>query len=88
MKRHDKKGPKPMEDMPTIPISRLRRVVEKTSVLPPERRISLEFVLTALFPTVWNNIKKYASDCYTQGYLQGKEDALNENKRNNRRGFH
>lgn len=71
------------EEMPTIPISRLRKVVEKTALLPDDRRITLEFVLVALFPTVWKNIEKYAKDCYTSGYKQGLEDGRNESKRNN-----
>ena len=72
------KNIKTTEEMPSIPISRLRRVAEKTAALPDEERITLEFVLTALFPTVWNNIEKYASDCYTSGYLQGLKDKENE----------
>ena len=71
---------KTTEKMPTVPLSQLRKVVTHTSELDDNTEISLEFVLTALFPTVWNNIKKYANDCYTNGYLAGlKDKEKNEN---------
>lgn len=66
------------EQMPKVPLSQLRKVTEKTSTLPDEAELTLEFILTALFPSVWKNIEKYANDCYTNGYLQGLKDK-NEN---------
>jgi hypothetical protein len=42
--------------------------------------VSLELVLMMCFPTVWNNIKSAMNDCYTQGYLAGK-DEINEDTR-------
>lgn len=65
---------KTTEKMPTVPLSRLRKVVSRASALDDDTEISLQFILTALFPTVWNNIQKYANDCYTNGYLAGLKD--------------
>lgn len=69
---------------PTIPASRIAKIYEKTKVMEPDAPITLEFLLMATFPTVWENIQKYANDCYTQGYIQGlNEGKQNEDKRNN-----
>ena len=57
-----------------VPLSQLRKVVSRASDLDDNTEISLQFILTALFPTVWNNIQKYANDCYTNGYLAGLKD--------------
>lgn len=65
------------EEMPWIPLSRLRRVVNKLENLPDHEHITLEFVLLSFFPTVWKNIEKYATDCYTNGYIQGLKDGQN-----------
>lgn len=71
---------KTTEKMPTVPLSQLRKVVLRASDLDDNTEISLQFILTALFPTVWNNIQKYANDCYTNGYLAGlKDKEKNEN---------
>ena len=65
---------KTTEKMPTVPLSQLRKVVSRTSALDDDTEISLQFILTALFPTVWKNIQKYANDCYTNGYVAGLKD--------------
>ena len=71
---------KTTEKMPTVPLSQLRKIVSRTSDLDDNTEISLQFILTALFPTVWNNIQKYSNDCYTNGYLAGlKDKEKNEN---------
>ena len=70
------------EKMPTVPVKQVRKVAKAIENLKDEDTVTLEFILTALFPTVWNNIKKYSSDCYTSGYLAGLKDGKNENKRN------
>ena len=70
---------KTTETMPTVPVKQLRLLVNKTKDLALNEPISLQLVLTALFPTVWNNIQEYCNDCYTSGYLQGLSDAKNEN---------
>lgn len=71
---------KTTEKMPTVPLSQLRKIISRMSDLDNDTKISLQFILTALFPTVWNNIQKYANDCYTNGYLAGLKDReKNEN---------
>lgn len=69
------------EKMPTVPVSQVRKVVEKVKDLEDDDTLTLEFILTALFPTVWKNIQKYSNDCYTSGYLAGLKDGKNESKR-------
>lgn len=66
------------EEMPKVPLSQLRKMVDKTSLLPDDTLLSLELILTAFFPTVWKNIEQYSNDCYTNGYLQGLSER-NEN---------
>lgn len=73
------KNVKTDEVMPEVPIRKLRRLVEKTKNLDDESGITLQFVLMNLFPVVWNNIEKYAKDCYTNGYLQGLKDGKDGN---------
>ena len=69
------------ENMPTITVGKVRKLVDKIAKLTDEDTVTLEFILTALFPTVWNNISKYSNDCYTSGYLAGLKEGQNENKR-------
>lgn len=57
-----------------IPLKQIRMLTNKLSQYSDETLISLELVLTALFPTVFENVKAYGSDCYMKGYLQGKKD--------------
>ena len=40
--------------------------------------VTFEFLLTALFPSVWSSIQEEMRKQYTRGYLQGKEDSKNE----------
>ena len=67
------------EKMPTCPVSQLRKLYTKTLMLEDSAKISLELLLTACFPSVWENIKKAMSDNYMQGYLDGKKEGKNEN---------
>lgn len=70
------------EKMPTVPVSQVRKMAKAVENLKNEDTVTLEFVLTALFPTVWKNIQKYSNDCYTSGYLAGLKDGKNDSKRN------
>lgn len=70
------------EKMPTVPARQVRKMAKAIETLKDEDTVSLEFVLTALFPTVWKNIQKYSNDCYTSGYLAGLKDGKDESKRN------
>lgn len=62
------------EKMPTVPVSQVRKVAKAVESLKDDDTVTLEFILTALFPTVWKNIQKYSNDCYTSGYLAGLKD--------------
>lgn len=79
----DKSKIKTTETMPTVPVRQVRKVAEAIKNLKDDDTVTLEFILTALFPTVWKNIQKYSSDCYTSGYLAGLKDGKNENQGNN-----
>lgn len=74
--------PAPEIRIPAKSLYRLNDLLKKDKV-KDEDPISFELVLTALFPNVYSNIKRYTNDCYTQGYIQGLEDGRNENKRIN-----
>ena len=37
--------------------------------------LSLEFILTAFFPTCWNNIQAALNRQYTLGYIAGQKDS-------------
>lgn len=67
-------------EMPVSSLGQLRKLTNKLVEFNDETQISLELVLSALFPLVWDNIKAFGSDCYTQGYLKGLEEGKeNEN---------
>ena len=68
------------ENMPTVSVGKLRKLMQKIEELTDEDTVTFEFILTALFPTVWDNISKYSNDCYTSGYLAGLKDGKNDNK--------
>lgn len=70
---------KTTETMPEVPVRQLRKLVSRMENLKDDDKISLELVLTALFPSVWKNIQKYSNDCYTSGYLAGLKEGKNEN---------
>ena len=74
---------KTTETMPTVPARQVRKLAQAIEKLKDEDPITLQFVLTALFPTVWKNIQKYSNDCYTSGYLAGLKDGKNEDKGTN-----
>lgn len=71
------------EAMPTITVGKLRNFLKKIENLKDEDTVTFEFVLTALFPTVFQNIQKYTNDCFRRGYAQGRRDEKNDNKGTN-----
>lgn len=68
------------EPMPTCPVRQLRKVYNKTLMMEDSAPITLEFLLTACFPTVWENINKAMNDMYTRGYIQGKKEVMDESQ--------
>lgn len=71
------------EKLDTVKLSRLKKIIELI-----ERNndkdvdVTFEYMIASCFPRVWNNIQKRLSYEHTQGYIQGREDAENEIKRN------
>ena len=59
-------------------LGQLRKIVKKLNKLDDNADITFEFLLTALFPSVWGSIQEEMRKQYTRGYLQGKEDSKNE----------
>lgn len=62
----------------TTKLGRIRKMVNKLTQHSDDTEVTLEFLLTFLFPTVWSNIQEEMRNQYTKGYVQGKEDAKNE----------
>ena len=63
--------------VPPVYLTDLEKLVERTRKHVGEENveISFEYILTALFPTSWNNIQSALSQQYTLGYIQGQKDA-------------
>lgn len=59
-------------------LGQLRKIVKNLNKLDDNTDITFEFLLTALFPSVWSSIQEEMRKQYTRGYLQGKEDSKNE----------
>lgn len=62
--------------VPKKQMVKMMRAIEK---VPEDELISVEFVLTALFPTMWKNMQEslqYAYDTgFKEGYTQGELNA-------------
>lgn len=58
----------------TVSLRTLRAFNEKFSSLPDEQELSFEVVMLAFFPNAYRRMQKYASDCYTQGYIAGRAE--------------
>ena len=74
----DLKDIKTNEVEPEIPIETLRKITTKFKDKPNDFKLSFTYIMTACFPTVFNNIMSYCKDCYTQGYIAGQR-SKNEN---------
>ena len=60
-----------------IKLSDVERMVAsiKKNVGNEDVDLSLEFILTAFFPTCWNNVQAALNKQYTLGYIAGQRDA-------------
>lgn len=60
-----------------IKLSDVERMVAsvKKNVSDNDVDLSFEFMLTAFFPTCWNNIQEALNRQYTLGYIAGTKDA-------------
>ena len=65
----------------TIKLSDVERMVAsvKKNVGDNDVDLSFEFILTAFFPTCWNNVQDALNRQYTLGYIAGKKEASNFN---------
>lgn len=59
----------------TVKMGTIRRFSSKFNMYPDDVEISFEVIMTAFFPAAYYRIQKYASDCYTKGYIEGKKAA-------------
>lgn len=69
MANHKPKHEQQIDDF--VPMSRVRKFVEKNEMLTDETHITFEFMMSAFFPTIYQSVMKYGNDCYTRGYLDG-----------------
>lgn len=65
-----------------IKLSDVERMVAsvKKNVGDNDVDLSFEFILTAFFPTCWNNIQEALNHQHTLGYIAGLKDSKEENK--------
>ena len=82
IKPFESKEIKSKEEMPFVPLSQLRRMINSLKDQPGDTKLTLVYILTAFFPSVWDNIVSYTNDCYMQGYLAGRKEALDADQRN------
>ena len=64
-----------------IKLSDVERMVAsvKKNVGDNDVDLSFEFILTAFFPTCWNNVQSALNRQYTLGYIAGTKEASNFN---------
>lgn len=64
-----------------IKLSDVERMVAsvKKNVGDNDVDLSFEFILTAFFPTCWNNVQSALNRQYTLGYIAGTKEASNLN---------
>ena len=67
-------------DITPIKLSDVERMVQsvRRNVGDKDVDLSFEFILTAFFPTCWNNIQSALSHQYTLGYIAGRKDEREE----------
>ena len=65
------------KNMPIVKLSDVKRMVAsiEKDVKNENSELSLEFMLVALVPNCWNNIKAEMNRQYTLGYIDGKKEA-------------
>lgn len=76
--KFDKDKIRTNETEPEVPIKILRKIVYNFKDKPDTYRLGFVYLMTALFPTVYDNIMSYCKDCYMQGFMDGKESTKNE----------
>lgn len=68
-------------DIEPIKLSDVERMVDsvKKNLGDTDADLSFEFILTAFFPTCWNNVQDALKQQYTLGYIAGMKEACNSN---------
>ena len=63
-----------------IKLSDVERMVDsvKKNLGDTDADLSFEFILTAFFPTCWNNVQDALNRQYTLGYIAGMKEACNQ----------
>ena len=69
--------PNKEHEIPPIYLKDLRHITNMFKDRPDDMPLSFEFMMTAFFPTVINNIHAEMKRQYTLGYKQGLEDHEN-----------
>ena len=66
-------------DIEPIKLSDVERMVDsvKKNLEDTDADLSFEFILTAFFPTCWNNVQDALNRQYTLGYIAGMKEACN-----------
>lgn len=70
------------EQSVSIPLLQLRKLTNRLENFPDDTKISFEFVLTALFPSIFENVKKFGTEQFMKGYNEGFHDGYDKNKGN------
>ena len=67
-------------DIEPIKLSDVERMVDsvKKNLGDTDADLSFEFILTAFFPTCWNNVQDALKQQYTLGYIAGMKEACNQ----------
>lgn len=58
-----------------VPLGALRKMVEKLEDKSDDTPVTFEFLCASLFPTIYENVQTAINRSYTDGYIQGKNDA-------------
>ena len=68
-------------DIEPIKLSDVERMVDsvKKNLGDTDVDLSFEFILTAFFPTCWNNVQDALKRQYTLGYIAGMKEACSSN---------
>ena len=65
----------PSTEIPPVPLSLLRRINKKMKQYSDDTPLSFEFIMTAFFPSVYQNILAQIRASFNEGYKKGLEDA-------------
>lgn len=61
-------------------LGQVRKMVNRLKLHSDDTEITFEFMLSFLFPSVWNSIQEEIKRQHTLGFIEGKKDSLEEKK--------